>query len=73
MRFNEMMKTLDLSLPFRRSRDCALLDAVVTDIIYQHSNRLDKGISRTFSQLTSLKRALALSEIETCGTRMKHR
>jgi hypothetical protein len=82
------MGTLELRTPFLtfcRSHDRAFLDAVATDIIHQHSGRLDyyKGyFTGIYSQLTLLRRTLAtlhssirqnLSGSETCGASTKHR
>jgi hypothetical protein len=72
-------------LTFCRSHDRAFLDAVATDIIHQHSGRLDyyKGYFTDIdSQLPLLRRTLAilrssiqqnLSGSETCDASTKHR
>jgi hypothetical protein len=72
-------------LTLRRSHDRAFLDAVATDIIHQHSGRLDyyKGYFISFaSQFPSLRRMVATSpsstqlnpnESETCGASTMHR
>jgi hypothetical protein len=72
-------------LTFRRSHDRAFLDAVATDIIHQHSGRLDyyKGYFSNFDpRLPLLRRTVAtspsstrqnLSESETCGASTMHR
>lgn len=72
-------------LTFCRSHDRAFLDAVATDIIHQHSGRLDyyKGYFPNINyQLPLLRRTVATSpsstqqnpsESETCGASTTHR
>ena len=85
VRVNGSLKLWTSFLTICRSHDRAFLDAVATDIIHQHSGRLDyyKGYFPNIDlQLPLLRRSVAtspsstqqnLSESETCGASTTHR